>query len=112
MAQSEINAVKNTLTQYRQNVDSFHSLWFSAAVTLADEVGISQSMPRICNTQANRTNVPYKDPEEYYRRALTIPFLGKSMNMWKMCPVVLNKCCPQGAPSNLLVEMNIKFLRR
>jgi hypothetical protein len=43
--------------------------------TLADELDIAVSTPRITARQVHRANIPADSPEEYYRRNLMIPFL-------------------------------------
>ena len=54
--------------------EEFH-LWFNEVKTLADELDIAVSTPRITARQVHHANIPADNPEEYYRRNLIIPFL-------------------------------------
>jgi len=40
---------------------------------------VSQTIPRLCGRQMQRTNIPAADPETYYRLAIYIPFLDHLM---------------------------------
>ena len=42
---------------------------------MALKVGIAPTMPRLAGRQMHRNNVTATCPEEYYRRAVTVPFL-------------------------------------
>ena len=48
---------------------------FAQCVRLGQQVGIAESMPRITGRQCHRSNPPSKSPEEYFRKAITIPLL-------------------------------------
>ena len=54
--------------------EEFH-LWFNEVKTLADELDIAVSTPRITARQVHRANIPADSPEVYYRRNLMIPFI-------------------------------------
>ena len=49
--------------------------WFSEMKTMADELNIPVSIPRIAARQVHRSNIPADSPEVYYRRYLMTPFL-------------------------------------
>ena len=60
----------------RDNVNDFHSQWFHLAKSRAEEVGVgAPSIPICCSQQKNRSNTPAEDPKEYFKHAITIPFL-------------------------------------
>lgn len=40
-----------------------------------DENDIKEEVPRTCRLQKSRCNVPYSSEEEYYRRAVYVPYL-------------------------------------
>ena len=54
--------------------EEFHS-WFDEVCTLAGELNIPVSCPRITSRQVHRANVPADTPEAYYRRNIMIPTL-------------------------------------
>jgi hypothetical protein len=61
--------------QVREEIDKFHQDWFTEATEVAREVGTEPSAPRLTGRQSHRNNVPQSNPEEYFRRAVAIPFL-------------------------------------
>lgn len=54
--------------------EEFH-LWYCEIKTLADELSIPITTPRIAARQVHRSNIPADSPEVYYRRNLVISFL-------------------------------------
>lgn len=73
---SEIDSVTTALQKVRTDVDSYHTRWFSEALSIGESVEAEEpSIPRICGHQRNRSNVPSDTPEEYYKRTITVPFL-------------------------------------
>ena len=50
-------------------------LWFCEVKTLADELDIAVSNPRITGRQVHHANIPADSPEVYCRRKVMIPFL-------------------------------------
>ena len=48
---------------------------FAQCVRLGQWVGTTESMPRITGRQCHHSNLPSKSPEEYFRKAITIPLL-------------------------------------
>jgi hypothetical protein len=80
-AYSEVDNVKLSLAQVRQNIDIVHQAWYQAAVTIGDKIHAPEpSIPRRCSRQSNRGNVPGDSPEVYYRRLVTVPFIDELMN--------------------------------
>ena len=74
-AYNEVSFVKSALQSTRESVDSFHSLFYSKALEIAELVNVQESMPRTTGRQHNRSNVPASCPSEYYQRVVTIPVL-------------------------------------
>lgn len=54
--------------------EEFHS-WFKEVKTLAEELDIPVSSPRITSRQVHRGNTPADTHEAYYRRSIMIPIL-------------------------------------
>ena len=72
-AYNQISFVRTTLQCARDDVDSVHARIYEAALEIATNVGVDESMPRISKRQQHRANVPFSDPSEYYKRIITIP---------------------------------------
>lgn len=74
-AVSEINNVKATLQDVRNNVDEHHGRWFAEVEELCAHVNTEPFLPRLCGRQRHRPNVPAQSPSEYFRRTISIPVL-------------------------------------
>ena len=74
-AVKEIDNLIATLQNVRDNVDTYYSQWFHTIEEMCSGVGIQPSLPRRCNRQINRSNVPADTPSEYYCRCISIPLL-------------------------------------
>nr|XP_047123059.1 52 kDa repressor of the inhibitor of the protein kinase-like [Hydra vulgaris] len=70
-----ITVLKNTFISVRNNIDSFHNNCYEAACLLSSKAEIFVSKPRTCSIQKNRSNVPSESVSEYFKRAVTIPFI-------------------------------------
>ncbi|GBN86768.1 repressor of the inhibitor of the protein kinase [Araneus ventricosus] len=47
---------------------------------IASKLDIKEEIPRVCRLQTARNNVPYSTEEEYYRRAVYVPYLEDFCN--------------------------------
>jgi len=74
-AYKDIDFVLSTLKKVREEIESNHNKWFDTATELAQKVDTLLTQPRISACQQGRVNVPAETPEEYFRRALSIPFV-------------------------------------
>ena len=74
-AVGEINNVISTLQNVRDNVNTYHSRWFSTVEKMCEDTGTVPSVPRRCGRQIHRSNVPACTPCEYYCRSISIPLL-------------------------------------
>ena len=84
-AYREVNVVKAVLADVRENISQHHSQLYQAAVQLSENINSSPpSIPRRCGKQTQRANVSAETPEEYYRRALTIPFIDHLLSHIEM----------------------------
>lgn len=75
-ARADVAAVRSKMAKFRESCDQYHAVWYSAAVELAEDMDIEPTIPRRCSRQVNRANLP-GTPEEYFRRVVTLPLLGK-----------------------------------
>ena len=48
---------------------------YDTAVQMATKIDITPSVPQSASRQTQQNNVPASNPEEYFKRAVTIPFL-------------------------------------
>ena len=75
-AYEEVASTTRSIQHIRNNVDQFHLEWFRIAESKAASIGAdSPSLPRRCGRQLGRSNVSAENPCEYFKRAITIPFL-------------------------------------
>lgn len=75
-----VKDVQKQLYEIREDVDEWHSVWYSMAKNRAEEEGTEEpGIPRLCGRQKYRdsscTEANLETPEVYYQRVLTIPFL-------------------------------------
>lgn len=75
LAVSEVNNIVDVLKDLRENVDENHDRWFAEVATLCTCIGTEPSLPRLCGRQTQRSNIPSRTPNEYYKRTITIPLL-------------------------------------
>ena len=71
----QVDVVRACLQESRQNVDDFHQRCHDAAVEAAESINAPVQMPRLCQRQTKRNNVPAQTPLTYYKRSVTILFL-------------------------------------
>lgn len=64
-----------TIKRSRKDIDEMHSEWYAEGVEIPNQLGIVPCKPRTVDIQIYRCNVPSASISEYYKRAITIPFL-------------------------------------
>lgn len=62
-AVTEVDNVKDVLTDVHENVDTYHGQWF-VEVEMCDSIGMQSSLPRLCGHQSHRFNVSAQDLSE------------------------------------------------
>ncbi|GBM52843.1 hypothetical protein AVEN_154174-1 [Araneus ventricosus] len=62
--------------------DNFKTL-YAQAKEIAAKLDIKEEIPRVRRLQTARNNVPYSTEEEYYRRAVYVPYLDDFCNSLK-----------------------------
>ena len=81
-AYNGIVTVKEALSEVRSNIDTYHKKLYDSVVSLGGKIkALPPSLPRRCTHQTNRENVPSNTPEEYFRRAITIPFFDDMISL-------------------------------
>lgn len=71
----DIEVTVMTLKQWRQNCDDEFKKLYSDIENVAERLNFTLAVPRLTGRQKNRSNHPFENPEEYYRRSIYIPFL-------------------------------------
>lgn len=74
-ALSHVDNIKSVFQNIRLHDDAEFQSIYNQASKLANEIGTTISMPRICNRQTQRSNVSGSSAEEYYRTSIFIPFV-------------------------------------
>ena len=75
LALKNVNVVRMSIQECRDKAELYHGRWFSEATNLANSLDVSVNKPRTCRRQTQRANMPAETVEEYYRKAVAIPFL-------------------------------------
>lgn len=70
-----INLVKNQSSFIRVNATTEFNKLYNEINKRLNDFEVTIEMPRLAKRQKNRANIPTKDPEEYFRITLFLPFL-------------------------------------
>ena len=88
-----------------KTIDTCFAAWYDhydEIVKLANEVGATESVPRITTLQRNRSNTPSSSPMEHYKRTVANPFLDYlcgqmeerfKADMKQITPIVFSTLC-------------------
>ncbi|GBN95919.1 repressor of the inhibitor of the protein kinase [Araneus ventricosus] len=80
---ANVTSVLDLLSKQRVNAnDSFKTL-YAQVKEIAAKLDIKEEIPRVCRLQTAHNNVPYSTEEEYYRRAVYVPYLDDFCNSLK-----------------------------
>ena len=79
-AHREISNLKATLQNIRSNVNSFHARIHSQSMTIAQSVGVEESIPCLASRQQHCQNIIAQNSSDYFRLNLTIPLLDHLIN--------------------------------
>ena len=76
-AYSEVEGCIQDMQHMRQTIgEEFHKI-YKQAERFAEKLHVEPIIPRSAVRQMHRKNVPVKNPEEYYRKALVIPLVDR-----------------------------------
>ena len=78
-AREKVSTLYLTIDELHSEVDETHGMFYQMAVDLAKLVKVKPTKKRTANYQVHRENVPADSTSEYYKRAVTIPFLDQLM---------------------------------
>ena len=76
-AREKVSLLFLTINELRSDVDKVHEAYYQMAVELAEGGGVKPFNKRISDRQIHRNNVPADSTAEYFKRAVTIPFLDQ-----------------------------------
>ena len=79
-AVEKITLLFTMLKRVRNDIDEMHNPRFSEAVQIAQKIETPLHVYRTIDFQMYRCNVPSDSPPEYYKRAISIPFLDHLAN--------------------------------
>ncbi|GBN51906.1 repressor of the inhibitor of the protein kinase [Araneus ventricosus] len=79
---ANVTSVLDLLSKQRVNANDNFKILYSQVKELAAKLDIKEDIPRVCRLQTTRNNVPYST-EEYYRRAVYVPYLDDFCNSLK-----------------------------
>lgn len=74
-ALSQVQSITSLFTEMRENAEERFESLYKEAKAISERLNVEECVPRTCAIQRNRENIPYNNAEEYYRRAIFIPFL-------------------------------------
>ena len=66
-----------TINELRSDVDKVHEVYYEIAVQQAEGGGVKASKERTSDRLMHRNNIPVDSTAEYFKRAVTIPFLDQ-----------------------------------
>ena len=78
-----VESVIKNLGDIRSSLDSIFPSWYSQIVRLADDIGVSESVPRKTSLQRYRSNTPSSSPQEHYKRVVAIPLVDSLISQLK-----------------------------
>lgn len=73
---AKIKSSIEKLRLYKVDADSFHNIYYTSSVSLAENIGVRPPIPYRIGRQFHHENMPAETPEEFYDRIITIPTLG------------------------------------
>ena len=76
-AYTEVNDSISDLQYLRSSIKDEFSKNYEQAVRMEMKLVITPSIPLTTNRQQHRNNIPSANPEQYYRREITIPLLDR-----------------------------------
>ncbi|GBL92759.1 hypothetical protein AVEN_269734-1, partial [Araneus ventricosus] len=78
-----VTSVLDLLSKQRVNANDNFKTLYAQVKEIAAKLDIKEEIPRVCRLQTARNNVPYSAEEEYYRRAVYVPYLDDFCNSLK-----------------------------
>ena len=70
-----IDDVMESLASTRTMTNTVFESWYDEVLKMANEVGATESVPRLTTQQRNKSNTPSTSPMEHYKITVAIPFI-------------------------------------
>ncbi|GBL73360.1 hypothetical protein AVEN_159384-1 [Araneus ventricosus] len=80
---ANVTSVLYLLSKQRVNANDNFKTLYAQVKEIASKLDIKEEILRVCRLQTARNNVPYSTEEEYYRRAVYVPYLDDFCNSLK-----------------------------
>ncbi|GBO37366.1 hypothetical protein AVEN_81561-1 [Araneus ventricosus] len=80
---ANVTSVLDLLSKQRVNANDNFKTLYAQVKEIAAKLDIKEEIPRVCRLQTAHNNVPYSTEEEYYRRAVYVPYLDDFCNSLK-----------------------------
>ncbi|XP_050421644.1 52 kDa repressor of the inhibitor of the protein kinase-like [Adelges cooleyi] len=74
-ALKQVTQVVSVLNTIRENVDLKFNDIYKDAQGIAIKLNVEPKIPRTCSNQKNRSNVPFNNIEDFYKKTIFIPYL-------------------------------------
>ncbi|GBM95734.1 hypothetical protein AVEN_202060-1 [Araneus ventricosus] len=82
-AWTNVTSVLDLLSKQRVNANDNFKTLYAQVKEIAAKLDIKEEISRVCRLQTARNNVPDSTEEEYYRRAVYVPYLDDFCNSLK-----------------------------
>ncbi|GBO01877.1 hypothetical protein AVEN_114669-1 [Araneus ventricosus] len=82
-ALTNVASVLDLLSKQRVNANDNFKTLYAQVKEITAKLDIKEEIPRVCRLQTARNNVPYNTEEEYYLRAVYVPYLDDFCNSLK-----------------------------
>ncbi|GBO02379.1 hypothetical protein AVEN_179536-1 [Araneus ventricosus] len=80
---ANVASVLDLLSKQRVNANDNFKTLYAQVKEITAKLDIKEEIPRVCRLQTARNNVPYNTEEEYYLRAVYVPYLDDFCNSLK-----------------------------
>ncbi|GBM96281.1 hypothetical protein AVEN_142043-1 [Araneus ventricosus] len=80
---ANFTSILDLLSEQRVNANDNFKTLYAQVKEIAAKLDIKEDISRVCRLQTARNNVPYSTEEEYYRRAVYVPYLDDFCNSLK-----------------------------
>ena len=84
-AREKVSLLFLTINELRSDIENTHNTFYQMAVDLAKEVNVEPKKKRAPAVQVHGVNVPSDSISEYWKRAVTTPFLDQLLGQIQSC---------------------------
>ncbi|GBN35872.1 repressor of the inhibitor of the protein kinase [Araneus ventricosus] len=80
---ANVTSVLDLLSKQMINANDNFKTLYAQVKDITAKLDIKEEIPRVCRLHTARNNIPYSTEEEYYRRAVYVPYLDDFCNSLK-----------------------------